>query len=146
MGHSSMEPVYCRRRCWNESRLIGAKRALKHQQVGLFVSSSIAPVSSPTLICDVTGQSLLPLDERLIMSPCGCRSTDKIRSCVWETVLRLSAVEITGYSGPIFSACSALRSTAKSTFRAELRHSEQPCLQGSCPSRLSGGAGGCLKL
>lgn len=33
MGHSSMDPAFHELRPWNESRLIGAKRALKQQQV-----------------------------------------------------------------------------------------------------------------
>ena len=33
MGHSSMDPAFHERRPWNEGRLIGAKRALKQQQV-----------------------------------------------------------------------------------------------------------------
>lgn len=33
MGHSSMDPAFHEIRPWNEGRLIGAKRALKQQQV-----------------------------------------------------------------------------------------------------------------
>ena len=33
MGHSSMDPAFHELRPWNEGRLIGAKRALKQQQV-----------------------------------------------------------------------------------------------------------------
>lgn len=33
MGHSSMDPAFHQLRPWNEGRLIGAKRALKQQQV-----------------------------------------------------------------------------------------------------------------
>ena len=33
MGHSSMDPAFHELRAWNEGRLIGAKRALKQQQV-----------------------------------------------------------------------------------------------------------------
>ena len=33
MGHSSMDPTFHELRPWNEGRLIGAKRALKQQQV-----------------------------------------------------------------------------------------------------------------
>ncbi len=33
MGHSSIDPAFQDRRPWNEGRLLGAKRALKRQQV-----------------------------------------------------------------------------------------------------------------
>ena len=33
MGHSSLDPAFEERRPWNEGRLLGAKRALKQQQV-----------------------------------------------------------------------------------------------------------------
>ena len=33
MGHSSIDPAFQERRPWNEGRLLGAKRALKQQQV-----------------------------------------------------------------------------------------------------------------
>lgn len=33
MGHSSMDPAFHELRTWNEGRLLGAKRALKPQQV-----------------------------------------------------------------------------------------------------------------
>ena len=33
MGHSSLDPAFQERRPWNEGRLLGAKRALKQQQV-----------------------------------------------------------------------------------------------------------------
>jgi site-specific recombinase XerC len=33
MGHSSLDPAFAERRPWNEGRLLGAKRALKQQQV-----------------------------------------------------------------------------------------------------------------
>jgi hypothetical protein len=33
MGHSSMDPAFYELRPWNEGRLVGAKRALKQQQV-----------------------------------------------------------------------------------------------------------------
>ena len=33
MGHSSMDPAFHELRRWNEGRLVGAKRALKQQQV-----------------------------------------------------------------------------------------------------------------
>jgi len=33
MGHSPLDPAFEERRPWNEGRLIGAKRALKQQQV-----------------------------------------------------------------------------------------------------------------
>ncbi len=33
MGHSAMDPAFHERRPWNEGRLVGAKRALKQQQV-----------------------------------------------------------------------------------------------------------------
>lgn len=33
MGHSPLDPAFEERRPWNEGRLLGAKRALKQQQV-----------------------------------------------------------------------------------------------------------------
>ena len=33
MGHSALDPAFQERRPWNEGRLLGAKRALKQQQV-----------------------------------------------------------------------------------------------------------------
>lgn len=33
MGHSVMDPAFHERRSWNEGRILGAKRALKQQQV-----------------------------------------------------------------------------------------------------------------
>ena len=33
MGHSPLDPAFQERRPWNEGRLVGAKRALKQQQV-----------------------------------------------------------------------------------------------------------------
>ena len=33
MGHSPLDPTFQERRPWNEGRLLGAKRALKQQQV-----------------------------------------------------------------------------------------------------------------
>ncbi len=33
MGHSPLDPAFGERRPWNEGRLLGAKRALKQQQV-----------------------------------------------------------------------------------------------------------------
>jgi hypothetical protein len=33
MGHSPLDPAFQKRRPWNQGRLLGAKRALKQQQV-----------------------------------------------------------------------------------------------------------------
>lgn len=44
MGHSSLDPAFHELRPWNEGRVIGAKRALKPQQVWQSASGSISTV------------------------------------------------------------------------------------------------------
>lgn len=46
MGHSSIDPAFQERRPWNEGRLLGAKRALKQQQVwAMWIGVQLGPPS-----------------------------------------------------------------------------------------------------